>query len=308
MKMMLTFPGQGSQVPDMLHQLPQTALTQSLLTQASQALNQDCLTLDLAASLQSTRSVQLCLLIAGVVYASELLEHGITPDFTCGLSIGAFPAAVIAGALDFQDAVRLVALRGELMAQAYPSGYGLSVIVGLTRWQVAELVNQVHRPEQPVYLANFNAEDQIVIAGSDQAMADVMGLATTFGARKTQRLAVSVPSHCALLDEPAKQLFQAMNSIKVKRPTIAYLSGSSGRVLWQPEKVVDDLAFNMARTVQWHDAMVAAYERDVRLTIEMPPGSVLTGLTRSVMLQGDAISLDQSGMGMVSVLANRLKP
>lgn len=307
MNIMFTFPGQGTQVPGMLHQLPQTALTQSLLKQASDVLHQDSLTLDSVSALQSTRAVQLCLLIAGVAYASELIAQNITPDFTCGLSIGAFPAAVAAGALDFSDAVHLVALRGELMEQAYPVGYGLSAIVGLTRWQVSDLVNQVNSPDLPVYLANFNAEDQIVIAGSDNAMADVMRLAAFAGARKTQRLAVSVPSHCALLDKPANQLFQAMNQITFKRPTMAYLSGTTGRVLWQPDKIREDLAFNMARTVEWHDAMVAAYERDVRLAIEMPPGSVLTGLTKSVMQQGDAVSYEQSGIQVIKTLAERIQ-
>lgn len=307
MTILFTFPGQGSQLPDMLHQLPQTELTQSLLKQADEVLGQQSLRLDSAAALQSTRAVQLCLLIAGVAYASELMAQGVTPDFTSGLSIGAFPAAVVAGALDFQDAVRIVALRGELMEQAYPTGYGLAAIIGLTRWQVADLVSQVQRSNSPVYLANFNADDQIVIAGSDEAMAEVMRLAIASGARKTQRLAVSVPSHCVLLNEPASQLFEAMKPITLKRPTIAYLSGSSGRVLWQPEKIRDDLAFNMARTVQWHDAMVAAYERDVRLAIEMPPGTVLTGLTQSIMQQGDAVSFEQSGIPVIKVLAGRLQ-
>ncbi|MGE1076486.1 malonate decarboxylase subunit epsilon, partial [Pseudomonas fragariae (ex Marin et al. 2024)] len=77
---------------------------------------EDVRQLDVAHALESTRAVQLCLLIAGVAHA-RLLQH--TPDYVAGLSIGAYPAAVIAGALDFADALKLVSLRGELMQNAY---------------------------------------------------------------------------------------------------------------------------------------------------------------------------------------------
>ncbi len=299
MKILLTFPGQGPQVPHMLRQLPANDTTRQLLDEASAVLKQDVLVLDSAEALQKTRAVQLCLLIAGVAYARELQQQGIAADFVSGLSIGAFPAAVVAGALAFSDAVRLVALRGQLMEEAYPAGYGLAAIVGLPLRKVETLIAQVNRVELPVYLANINAEDQLVIAGSEEAMVQVMALAKAAGAAKTQRLAVSVPSHCALLAQPAETLAQAMKLVRINRPQIAYLSGSTGRVLWQPERIADDLAFNMARTVRWHEAMAAAYERGVRLAIEMPPGAVLTGLTRKVMEQGEALSRCQLGLKAV---------
>lgn len=104
-----------------------------------------------------------------------------------GLSIGAFPAAVMAGALDFTDALRLVALRGDLMEQAYPHGYGLTAIMGLTLDRVEKLI-----ADSDLYIANLNAETQIVIAGRDDEMARVARLALAAGAGKAQRLAVSV--------------------------------------------------------------------------------------------------------------------
>lgn len=305
MKVLFTFPGQGPQRPAMLHDLPDNALSRSLIEQANTALNEDVLALDSASALQRTRAVQLCLLIAGVAYARELQTAGVQADFVSGLSIGAFPAAVIAGALDFSDAARLVALRGELMEKAYPTGFGLSAIVGLNLNQLEPLIAEVNSADLPVYLANINAEEQFVIAGSEAAMQQVMGLAQAKGAHKTQRLAVSVPSHCALLLEPAHQLAQAMQNVVLQRPNIAYLSGSTGRVLWQPERIADDLAFNMSRTVRWHEAMVAAYEREVRLAIEMPPGAVLTGLTRKVMEQGEALSRCQLGLKSVTDIVAR---
>lgn len=198
MKILFTFPGQGAQRPNMLAAIPDR---EAILSQARAVLGDEVETLDSADALKHTDAVQLCLLIVGVAWARELQRQGVNPQMVSGLSIGAFPAAVIAGALDFASALRLVALRGDLMEQAYPEGYGLTAIMGLTRPRVEALM-QGHE----VYLANLNAETQIVIAGRDEAMAEVAQLALQAGASKAQRLAVSVPSHCALLDKPAAAL------------------------------------------------------------------------------------------------------
>lgn len=173
--------------------------------------------------------------------------------------------------------------------------------MGLTRPRVEALM-QGHE----VYLANLNAETQIVIAGRDEAMAEVAQLALRAGASKAQRLAVSVPSHCALLDKPAAALAKAFADVTLTRPQRAYLSGSTARVLWDPQRIADDLAMNMARTVHWQEAMIAADERDARLAIEMPPGGVLTCLTRQAGWRGETISLERSGVDVARHLAQRL--
>ncbi|EBR7913130.1 acyltransferase domain-containing protein, partial [Salmonella enterica] len=223
-------------------------------------------------------------------------------DIVSGLSIGAYPAAVVAGALDFSDALKLVALRGDLMEQAYPHGYGLTAIMGLTLPQVESLVEG-----SGTWIANLNAETQIVIAGTDEAMAGVAKRALAKGASKAHRLAVSVPSHCELLAEPAQKLAAAFSNVTLSRPRCAYLSGSTGRVLWQPEKIADDLAMNMARTVRWQEAVISANEREARLAIEMPPGGVLTCLTRQAAWEGESVSLERNGVEVAVHLAKRLR-
>lgn len=298
MKILFTFPGQGTQRPGMLQNLPDG---DALLHDVRAVLGDETDSLDTPEALHHTRAVQLCLLIAGVAWARELMRHGVTPDIVSGLSIGAYPAAVIAGALNFSDALRLVALRGDLMEQAYPHGYGLTAIVGLPLNRVEQLMAGSN-----TYIANLNAETQIVIAGRDEDMAAVAQKALAAGASKATRLAVSVPSHCALLNKPAAELAEAFQSVTLSRPQRAYLSGSTGRVLWEAQKIADDLAYNMARTVQWQDAMVAANQRDARLAIEMPPGSVLTGLTHLAGWQGDAICMDRNSVDVAQHLMKRL--
>ncbi|HEY2453016.1 MAG TPA: malonate decarboxylase subunit epsilon [Scandinavium sp.] len=298
MKILFTFPGQGTQRAGMLQNLPDG---EAILNEVRAVLGDETDSLDTPDALKHTRAVQLCLLIAGVAWARELIRHDVAPDIVSGLSIGAYPAAVVAGALAFDDALRLVALRGDLMEQAYPHGYGLTAIVGLQLNRVEQLMTGSN-----TYIANLNAETQIVIAGRDEDMAAVAQKALEAGASKATRLAVSVPSHCALLDKPAVELADAFQSVTLSRPQRAYLSGSTGRVLWEPQKIADDLAFNMARTVQWQDAMVAANQRDAKLAIEIPPGSVLTGLTYLAGWQGDAICMDRNSVEVAQHLMKRL--
>lgn len=296
MKILFSFPGQGAQYTNMLHQLPKSEVTQQVLNLASDVLQENILNLDSETALKNTRSVQLCILITGVIYANLLQQQGVEADYVSGLSIGAFPAAVFSGALDLSDAIKIVSLRGELMQHAYPQGYGLTSIQGLLEQQVCLIVEQVNSDQYPVYIANFNDEQQFVIAGSDQAMLKVAQLAKKMGARKVVKLAISVPSHCPLLTKTAHQLAQAMDNISIKIPRISYLSANNARIINQVEKLRDDLAYNMARSVYWHETMTAAYERGVRIAIEMPPGAVLTGLTKKVMDQGEVIALNQVGI------------
>ena len=286
MSILWAFPGQGAQQTGMLRALPGDKVVQECMAQASSALGEDVLLLDSAEALQSTRAVQLCLLIAGVASARLLQAQGCMPDYVSGLSIGAYPAAVVARSLAFEDAVRLVALRGELMQNAYPQGFGMTAILGLDLTRVEALIAAVHRPETPVYLANINADSQMVIAGSLEAMAEVGRQAKAEGAAACKRLAVSVPSHCELLQAPASKLADAFANVTVDAPSIRYLSGSTARPLFKPDQVRDDLAFNMCRVVDWRSTVQTAYERGVRLHIEFPPGAVLTGLARKVFDQG----------------------
>jgi len=282
MSTLWAFPGQGAQHPGMLHDLPAEPIVQACLAEAAAVLGQPLAELDSAKALQGTRAVQLCLLIAGVAGARLLTARGQSPDYVAGLSIGAYAAAVTADALSFADALRLVALRGQLMQQAYPQGYGMTAILGLDLNGIELLLAEVNGPQSPVFLANINAENQMVIAGSHAAMQAVGERARASGAGAVKPLAVSVPSHCALLAEPAERLGEAFAEVVLRRPAVRYLSGSTARLLSEPEALRDDLVNNMCRVVDWAGVLRTAFERGVRLHLELPPGSVLSGLARRV--------------------------
>jgi malonate decarboxylase epsilon subunit len=308
MKTAFLFPGQGAQEPGMLHALPEHPAVAGTLAEAASVLGENLLDLDSEAALAGNRSVQLCLLAAGVACVRFLAAQGCEPDLLLGLSIGAFPAAVAAGALSFPDALRMVDLRGRLMEAAFPSGFGMVAIQGLDRYQVEALVQQVHQPGRPVYLANLNSADQMVISGADAALEDVARLALAQHARKTRRLAVGVPSHCPLFLPAAEELRAAFAAVTVRRPERTYLSASAARALFDPARIKDDLAANMARQVHWHDAATLAWERGMRLAVEMRPGAVLTGLTQAVMRgEGEAVPLQDVRLDTILALARRVR-
>lgn len=286
MSILFMFPGQGSQHADMLHALPQDPAVTQTMEEAGDALNADPLELDTELALRSTVATQLCLAIAGVAVARALIRQDAAPDMVAGLSIGAWPAAVVAGVMDFGAALRLVRLRGQLMQDAYPSGFGMAAIVGLDEPRVSALVAQVHSEASPAYIANLNAERQIVVAGSDAALARILALAQTHGASAATRLRMAVPSHCPLLEAQAAELATAAKKATLHAPRLVYISSSRARALLRADLIVHDLAWNMARPVLWRDTLRHAFERGARLAVEVPGGGILTRLAHEVFARG----------------------
>lgn len=275
------FPGQGAQSPGFLHRLPEHAVVRATLDEASATLGIDVLALDGAEALQSTVAVQIGLVVAGVAHARALAQMGLTSQFSAGLSVGAYPAAVCCGALDFADALRMVKKRAELMESAWPSGYGLTAISGLSETQVETLANaHAQDGSEPIYVANVNAPRQIVVAGADTALEAFATRALAAGARKAQRLAVSVPSHCELLADATEQLVAWSREIPFRSPEGVYVDNRGGRPLHDGEAIRADLATNMRYTVRWFDALTVMIESGATVLVEAPPGQVLTDIAR----------------------------
>jgi malonate decarboxylase epsilon subunit len=291
MSVAFLYPGQGAQFPGMLHQLPDRAKVIETLQEASQVLGHDVLTLDTERALMSTVRVQLALFVSGVAATRTLQADGVKPDIVAGLSVGAFAAAVAAGALAFKDGLSLVKLRAELMEKAYPKGYGLSVVIGLNEQQLFGIVNEINKPGSEVFLANLNAPTQIVIAGSDSGMEAVLNRAKNEGARITKRLHVSVPSHCILQQRAADELTRRIADVEIKTPKAIYISNRRARALRDPDGIREDLATNVAHPVRWHDTTTVAYERGVRLFIELPPGHALTELASTAFPDARTVAL-----------------
>ncbi|MFM0075612.1 malonate decarboxylase subunit epsilon [Paraburkholderia sediminicola] len=295
----LLFPGQGAQSDGFLHRLPQHHAVTGTLEEASQVLGIDVLTLDTPDALRSTVAVQISLTVAGVAITRALAEEQLMPEISAGLSVGAYAAAVSCGAIRFGDALKMVRKRAELMETAYPSGYGLAAVSGLTEHQLETLAAQhADAGNQRVYVGNVNAPRQIVMAGANDALDTFIERALAAGARKAVRLAVSVPSHCELLAQATDELVAYAKNIPFHTPQTTYIGNRGGRPLYTAEAIRDDLATNMRHTVRWFDALTVMQEMGARVLIEAPPGQVLTDITRenfpdTTALAASAFSFDK---------------
>jgi malonate decarboxylase epsilon subunit len=299
------FPGQGSQRPGMLRELPEHDAISETLAAASGVLDEDVLALDEADALASTVNAQLTLLVAGVASARVLVSEETRPDVVAGHSVGTFAAAVVAGVINFDDALRTVRLRGELMEKAYPDGYGMAAIVGLTERKVRDLVDEASSNDAPVFVANVNSPTQIAISGEDEAVARVLDSARAVGARRAERLPVRVPSHSPLMAPVAERLAEELAGVRVHSPDVPCAGNRSARLLRDAEAVRQDLASNVAHPVRWHDATTLLFEVGARLFVEMPPGHVLTRLAEDAFPEARSLALEEASAGAASRLAAR---
>lgn len=299
------FPGQGSQHPCMLRELPDHPAVRETLAEANGVLGREVLELSTSEALTSTVTVQLALLVSGTATARALAAEEGRPDFVAGHSVGAFAAAVVAGALTFSDALRLVDLRAHAMRAAYPEGYAMGVVVGLDERTVSQLVAKVDRLEAPIHTANVNAPLQVSVSGADDALEQLFDLARRKGARHAGYLAVSIPSHTPLLAPVAAELSQALANVSLHPPTIPYISNVGGRALRDPDAVREDLTRSVECPVRWHDATTLLYELGVRLFVEVPPGNVLTRLAANAFPDARCVSIDESDLESALLLIRR---
>ncbi|PLS04913.1 malonate decarboxylase subunit epsilon [Neobacillus cucumis] len=305
MKHAFLFPGQGSQKPNMLHELPKHPAVEAVLQEAMEVLGENVYNVDSKEALISTVSVQICLLVSSVAILRVFEVEGVYPDFVAGHSAGAFSAAVACKAIEFADALRMIKLRGQLMEQAFPRGYGMGVITGMDEQTVKELANSCFTETEPVFTANVNAPDQITISGSIAALNQVIHRARNKGARTAELLNVNIPSHCSLLNSVSKSLHEEFLKIKFRQPVIPYACNRTARLLRSPEQVREDLSFNVSHPVMWHDISSILCEHGTRLFIEMPPGNVLTSLSKKARPGARSFSVDENGFRNCLVMARR---
>lgn len=285
MSLVLLFPGQGSQYPGYLHALPTSPTVENTITAAYATLGAIGIDddLDSASALVDTTKVQLGLLIAGVACARALTEEfALRPQFVAGHSVGAFAAAVTAGALTLPEALEIVVLRGQFMTRVCAQGHwGMAAVTGLATRTAREMVAQLYSAEHPLWLANINSASQSVISGTTEAIRAATEAARLAGAAACDVLDVSVASHCPLQNPTAVELADRLSTIPDRPLTASYLTNTRGRRVWDAHAVRTDLAESVAQTVRWYDIARLLPELGAACAIEMPPGHVLTRLMES---------------------------
>ncbi|WP_224552354.1 ACP S-malonyltransferase [Pectobacterium versatile] len=284
----MVFPGQGSQTVGMLAELAaEYPIVTETFAQASEALGYDLWQLTQqgpAEELNKTWQTQPALLTASVaIWRAWQQQGGKTPALMSGHSLGEYSALVCAGVLDFQQAVRLVELRGKLMQEAVPEGTGaMYAIIGLDNDAIAKACEESAQG-QVVSPVNFNSPGQVVIAGNKDAVERAGAACKAAGAKRALPLPVSVPSHCALMEPAAKKLAVALESVTFNSPVIPVVNNVDARIEITPEAIRDALVRQLHCPVRWTDCVEFMASQGIESLLEVGPGKVLTGLTKRIV-------------------------
>ncbi|MBI4402947.1 MAG: ACP S-malonyltransferase [Deltaproteobacteria bacterium] len=286
------FPGQGSQYVGMAGWLKDNfPRTRQIFEEASEAIKLDLLELCLEgpeSTLQLTFNAQPCILVTSFAcYSSLKEEFGFQPAAGAGHSLGEYTALLAAGAIQLSDAVRLVRRRGELMQDAVPEGQGkMAAVIGLADEAVKSLcAAATHDENSLVVPANYNAPNQVVIAGHTTAVERAEKLAAdksnpTFYARKVIPLKVSAPFHCPLMKKVAEGFEPYLTAVQWKKPCFPIAFNVDGTVRSSAELPL--LKQQIDHPVLW-TACVNSLSKLASVFIEPAPGRVLSGLVKRIL-------------------------
>ena len=292
----LVFPGQGAQTVGMLGAwCTAHPAAETLFTRASDLLGYDlasvCRT-GPAAQLNTTAVSQPAILVTSLA-ALEVLasrEPAIVADvpITAGLSLGEYTALVFAGALEFEDAVRLVDIRGRAMQacadrrgrDGEPAG-GMVAVLGMERDAVAALCAGC-REDDVLEVANVLCPGNVVVSGSTAACRRLESAATAAGAMKCVRLEVAGAFHTVLMQEAVDALTAALAEATIRRPRIPVISNVDARPHDEPEEIRRLLARQVCGVVEWHQSMTSLLATGIRTVYEVGPGRVLRGLLKRI--------------------------
>ena len=283
----MVFPGQGSQSVGMLAELAATyPIVGETFSEASDTLGYDLWKLvseGPAEELNQTDKTQPAMLAAGTaVWRVWQSRDGAAPGMMAGHSLGEYTALVCSGAIDYKDAVALVAERGRCMQSAVPEGVGaMAAILGLDDAAVAEVCTNAADGEV-VSPVNFNSPGQVVIAGHATAIQRAVALAREAGAKRAIQLPVSVPSHCALM-EPAAEAFAArLDETSISTPRVPVIQNVDAQSHKQADAIRTNLRKQLYMPVLWVSSVQAMGTQGVSRIIEAGPGKVLAGLCKRI--------------------------
>lgn len=281
------FPGQGSQSLTMLHALAADfSCVVDTFAQASEVLGYDLWEVvqnGPEARLNQTEITQPAMLAADVaVYRCWEMATKLQPKLMAGHSLGEYAALVVAKALAFTDAVRLVAQRGAYMQQAVSAGVGaMAAIVGLNDRQVIALCHQAAQGEV-VVPANFNSIGQIVISGEKPAVMRAIALAQSLGAKIAKQIPVSVPSHSPLMQSAQEKLAVNLAQTSFNVPQILVVHNAHVATEVQPARIRQVLLEQLTGPVRWVETIQKMHQEGVSCFVECGPGKVLTGLIKRI--------------------------
>jgi [acyl-carrier-protein] S-malonyltransferase len=281
------FPGQGSQSVGML--VAESSEVAATYEEASEALGYDMGELISSGPeevLNQTEYTQPALLTVSVaLFRYAMNNNAEFPDVVLGHSLGEYAALVAAGAIRFEDAVKLVRRRGQYMQGAVPLGKGgMAAVLGLSDDMMIEICESVTRESKTglVEAANFNAPEQVVVAGDNETLKVLIERCKESGAKRSILLNVSAPFHCSLMKPAALKMEERLSEIEIIAPKIPVVQNVTAVYETDPESIRRNLVDQVCAPVRWTESIKTLWDNQVENFVECGPGRVLSGLIKRV--------------------------
>ncbi|WP_069659504.1 ACP S-malonyltransferase [Arcticibacter eurypsychrophilus] len=276
------FPGQGAQFIGMGKDLYQQETAKELFEQANEILGfriTDIMFDGTDEELKQTSVTQPAIFLHSVILAKSLAE-AFEPDMVAGHSLGEFSALVSAGAIQFEDGLRLVAARANAMQRAceiQPST--MAAILGLDDYTVEEVCEMISEIVVP---ANYNCPGQIVISGSIEGVDKACAMLLERGAKRTIKLNVNGAFHSPLMESARAELAHAIESTKVVSPTCSIYQNIDAKAHTDAESIKHNLIAQLTGPVKWTQTIQRMIQDGATSFTEVGPGNVLQGLVKKV--------------------------
>jgi [acyl-carrier-protein] S-malonyltransferase len=277
------FPGQGSQYVGMAKEFAEAS--QKARERLAEA--DDLLRVSLSKTmlegpedlLRQTNFTQPAIFLHSVIALEEDEERD-TPAAVAGHSLGEYTALYAAGVFTFAEAIRLVHLRGTLMAEAGRRTTGtMAAIIGMENAKLKELCTQVEKETGSIVRpANFNSPGQIVVSGETRGVHEVIRLAKEAGIRIAKELPVSGAFHSPLMQYAADGLKEALASATLKEPSVPVFANVTALPVSDPDEIRSLLVEQLTAPVRWEETVKNMYDFGIRTFVEYGPGKVLQGL------------------------------
>ena len=291
MKTAYVFPGQGSQFPGMAKDLYENnATARQMLERANEILGfriTDIMFEGSAEDLKQTAVTQPAIFLHSVVMAKCLPEF--TPDMVAGHSLGEFSALVAAGALDFEEGLKLVAIRAHAMQKACEVTPGvMAAVLGLATEKIEEICAAC---EGVVVPANYNYEGQVVISGSKEAVEAVCVKLKEAGAKRALPLPVSGGFHSPLMEPARAELAEGIEKAAIHTPICPIYQNITAQPCTDPATIKANLLAQLTSPVRWTQTIQNMMADGATSFVELGPGKVLQGLIaktagREVKIEG----------------------
>jgi [acyl-carrier-protein] S-malonyltransferase len=288
-----TFPGQGSQRSGMGHAWVEHP-SWEVAAEASEIAGRDLTALLLDAPMEEltrTANAQLATFVMSLVVLDAVERLGLFPAACAGHSLGEYTALVASGSLSLSDGTRLVIERGNAMQAAADSQPGtMAALIGIAD-DDAEAACQ--RAEDDVWVANYNAPGQVVIAGTEAGIRTATDRAKELGAKKVLPIPVSGAFHTQLMLPARARLRETLDSVQFHSPEVPVIANVDARVHTDPAEWPGLLSAQLCSPVRWRQSLEALSGRGATVLAELGPGGVLTGMVRRTIpdVRGVAVAV-----------------